>query len=59
MMLKKITFFVFSLYISLVIAEPKISDYKKYPKTNSNINYKNLMFLLNTLGVLPQLIMKK
>ena len=42
MMLKKITFFVFSLYISLVIAEPKISDYKKYPKTNSEYKLQKL-----------------
>ena len=41
-MLKKITFFIFTFYISFVIAEPKISDYKKYPKTNSEYKLQKL-----------------
>ena len=41
-MLKKIIFFVSSFYISLVIAEPKISDYKNYPKTNSEYKLQKL-----------------
>jgi quinoprotein glucose dehydrogenase len=41
-MLKKITFFIFSFYISFVIAEPKISNYKNYPKTNSEYKLQKL-----------------
>ena len=39
---KYLPFFFFSLYISFVIAEPKISDYKKYPKTNSEYKLQKL-----------------
>ena len=41
-MLRKITFFIFSFYISFVTAEPKISNYKNYPKTNSEYKLQKL-----------------
>jgi len=57
-MLIKIIIFGIILQMSFAEADPKICNYKKYPKTNSEYKLQKLDVSFNIPGALLQLAMK-